>query len=272
MANTKAAESADFIMQKIGAAPRLALVLGSGLGVLAEEIESPVVLPYAEIPHFPVSTAPGHAGRLVAGKLAGKFIVAMQGRFHYYEGYGLDQVVLPARTFARMGVRNLFLTNAAGGVNESFSPGDFMLIRDNLNLTGLNPCIGPNDAAEGERFFDMTTAYDPELCREARTAAASLGIVLREGVYMWFTGPSFETPAEIRAARSLGADAVGMSTVPETIAAVHRGLKVLGVSCITNMAAGISAGRITSEEVLEVSEREKPRLSAFVRKTIEAIG
>jgi purine-nucleoside phosphorylase len=272
MANAKAAEAADFILHKIGALPRLALVLGSGLGVLAEEIEQPTVIPYGDIPHFPVSTAPGHAGRLVAGKLAGKFVVVMQGRFHFYEGYSLDQVVLPARTFATMGIRNLFLTNAAGGVNESFSPGDFMVIRDHINLTGHNPCIGPNDAAEGQRFFDMTTAYDPDLAREARSAAASLGIGLKEGVYMWFTGPCFETPAEIRAARALGADAVGMSTVPETIAAVHRGLKVLGVSCITNMAAGISAGRISSEEVLEVSERVKPRFSAFVRKTIEAIG
>lgn len=272
MSDVRAAEAADFILQRIGAVPRLAIVLGSGLGVLAEEIESPVVLPYGQIPNFPVSTAPGHAGRLVAGRLAGKFVVAMQGRFHFYEGYGLDQVVLPTRTFAKMGVKNLFLTNAAGGVNEDFRPGDFMLIRDHINLTGRNPCIGPNDATEGERFFDMTTAYDPALREAARAAAASLGIGLREGVYMWFTGPSFETPAEIRAARALGADAVGMSTVPEAIAAVHRGLKVLGVSCITNLAAGISKGRITTEEVLEISEREKPRFSAFVRRTVESIG
>jgi purine-nucleoside phosphorylase len=272
MADTKAAESADFILQKIGAAPRLALVLGSGLGVLAEEIEDPIVVPYSNIPNFPVSTAPGHAGRLVAGKLAGKSVLVMQGRFHFYEGYSLDQVVQPARTFAKMGVRNLFLTNAAGGVNESFSPGDFMLIKDQINLTGRNPCIGPNDESEGQRFFDMTTTYDQGLAQVARAAAASLGIHLREGVYMWFTGPSFETPAEIRAARVLGADAVGMSTVPEAIAAVHRGLKVLGLSCITNMAAGLSKGRITSEEVLEISEREKPRFSALVRKIVEVIG
>ncbi|MCX7028486.1 MAG: purine-nucleoside phosphorylase [Spirochaetes bacterium] len=272
MKDARAAESAEYILRKIGVAPKLALVLGSGLGVLAEEIEDPIIVPYSEIPHFPVSTAPGHAGRLVAGRLAGKFVLAMQGRFHFYEGYDLDQVVLPMRAFAKMGVQNLFLTNAAGGVNESFSPGDFMLIRDHINLTGRNPCVGSNDASEGMRFFDMTTAYDPGLRQAARAAAALMGIPLQEGVYMWFTGPSFETPAEIRAARTLGADAVGMSTVPEAIAAVHRGLKVLGLSCITNMAAGIFAGRITSEEVLEVSEREKPRFSAFVKKTVEAIG
>ncbi len=262
----------DKIAQKLGKAPRLAIVLGSGLGKLAEEIADPIILRYEDIPGFPRSTAPGHAGRLVAGRLGETPILAMQGRFHLYEGWSLEQVVMPVRVFAAMGVRRLFQTNAAGGVNESFRPGDFMLISDHINLTGWNPCVGPNDPALGERFFDMTTAYSPVLREEAKMAAASLGIETREGVYMWFTGPSFETPAEIRAARALGADAVGMSTVPEAIAAAHRGLEVLGISCITNLAAGISAGRISSDEVLEVSERVKPRFSALVRDIVRRIG
>ena len=272
MADKKIAEAADYLRGKVRKIPRVILVLGSGLGVLADEIENACVLPYGDIPHFPVSTAPGHAGRLVAGRLAGKDVLVMQGRFHYYEGYGLERIAFPLRVFKAMGAETLFLTNAAGGVNETFAPGDLMLITDHINLNGANPCVGANDDAIGPRFFDMSKAYDPGLRAAARAAAAEIGVGLREGVYMWFTGPSFETPAEIRAARALGADAVGMSTVPETIAAVHCGLKVLGVSCITNLAAGISKKPITTEEVLEISEREKPRFSAFVKRTIASIG
>jgi len=272
MKDEKITEATEYLRGKLKTVPRLALVLGSGLGILADEVEGACVIPYGDIPHFPVSTAPGHAGRLVAGRLAGKDVLVMQGRFHYYEGYPLERIAFPPRVFRELGVETLFLTNAAGGVNEAFSPGDLMLITDHINLTGWNPCVGPNDDSLGQRFFDMSKAYDPALRSAARAAAAEVGITLREGVYMWFTGPSFETPAEIRAARALGADAVGMSTVPETIAAVHCGLRVLGVSCITNLAAGMSGKAITSEEVLEISEREKPRFTAFVKRVIASIG
>ncbi|HUX40092.1 MAG TPA: purine-nucleoside phosphorylase [Rectinemataceae bacterium] len=265
-------EAAAFIRTRIEEVPRVALVLGSGLGSLAEELEDPIVVPYAEIPHFPLSTAPGHAGRLVAGRLAGKAVLVMQGRFHLYEGYPVSRIAFPVRTFKALGVEILFLTNAAGGANPDFSPGDLMLITDHINLTGQNPCVGENDPRIGERFFDMSHAYDPALREAAAGAGAELGMVLREGVYAWFTGPAFETPAEIRMARLLGADAVGMSTVPEVIAAVHCGLRVLGVSCITNLAAGMSDSPITSDEVLEISERTRPRFSAFVRRTLAALG
>ncbi len=264
--------AADFIAQRIGDAPRVALVLGSGLGALADELKEAIAIPYAEIPGFPLSTAPGHAGRLVAGSLEGRRVLVMQGRFHCYEGYPASRIAFPIRVFRKLGVERLFLTNAAGGANPGFSPGDLMLITDHVNLTGQNPCIGENDPLIGPRFFDMSHAYDPELRAAARRAAAELGMGLREGVYAWFSGPSFETPAEVRMARTLGADAVGMSTVPEAIAAAHCGLRVLGVSCITNLAAGMSDRPITSEEVLEISEREKPRFSAFVKRTISFIG
>jgi purine-nucleoside phosphorylase len=269
MANAEIREAADYIAARIGEPPRMALVLGSGLGGLADEIESPVVLEYRDIPGFPDSTAPGHAGRLVAGSLAGRRVIAMQGRFHYYEGHPLERVVFPVRVFKALGVERLFLTNAAGGANPYFAPGDFMIIRDHVNLTGQNPCIGPNDDALGQRFFDMTKAYDPELRAIARRSGEELGMALHEGVYAWFTGPSFETPAEIRMARLLGADAVGMSTVPEAIAAAHCGLKTLGLSCITNMAAGILDQPISGEEVLEVSARVRPQFVALVRRIVE---
>jgi purine-nucleoside phosphorylase len=265
-------KAAEFILSRTGEAPRMALVLGSGLGALAEELESPIAIPYAEIPGFPVSTAPGHAGRLVAGRLEGKRVLMMQGRFHHYEGHPMERIVFPVRTFRAMGVERLFLTNAAGGANPGFEPGDFMAISDHINLTGQNPCIGPNDEAMGLRFFDMTKAYSPALRAVAKEAARGLGIKLHEGVYAWFTGPSFETPAEIRMARTLGADAVGMSTVPEVIAAVHCGLEVLGISCITNLAAGILDQPISGAEVLEISARRRPEFSALVRRIVAAAG
>jgi len=262
-------EAAAFIRPKLRARARVALVLGSGLGSIAEEVEGPVVVPYAEIPHFPLSTAPGHAGRLVAGRLAGVEVLVMQGRFHHYEGYPMSRIAFPVRTFKALGAEILFATNAAGGVDPSFSPGDFMIISDHINLTGRNPCVGENDERIGPRFFDMTRAYDPELRAAVRRAGKDLGVALREGVYAWFTGPSFETPAEIRMARTLGASAVGMSTVPEIIAAAHCGMRALGISCITNLAAGMGDARITSEEVLEISERARPRFSALVRRSLE---
>lgn len=269
MSTSMIAEAADYIRSRTGPAPRMALVLGSGLGGLADEVEDPVIIPYGDIPHFPASTAPGHAGRLVYGGLGGKQVLVMQGRFHYYEGHPMERIAFPVRTFRALGVERLFLTNAAGGVDIGFVPGDFMVITDHINLTGQNPLIGPNDDALGSRFFDMTKAYDPGLAALAHQAGKELGLGLREGVYAWFTGPSFETPAEIRMARVLGANAVGMSTVPEVIAAVHCGLKVLGISCITNLAAGILDQPISGDEVLEISARRRPEFSALVRRIVE---
>lgn len=262
----------SFLRQKIGAAPRLALVLGSGLGGLAEEVEDPLTIPYSRISGFSVSTAPGHAGALVCGKLSGRKVIVMQGRFHFYEGYPLERIVFPLRVFRALGVERLLLTNAAGGVNPGFSPGDFMVIRDHINMTGWNPCIGQNDERLGPRFFDMSRAYSPALRGLAHRAGEELGIALREGVYAWFTGPSFETPAEIRMVGILGADAVGMSTVPEAIAAAHCGLETLGISCITNMAAGMLDRPISSEEVLEISAARRPEFSALVRRVVDLIA
>jgi len=262
-------KAAEFLMERIDTAPRMAIVLGSGLGGMADELTEAMAIPYAQIPGFPASTAPGHAGRLVCGKLAGKSVIAMQGRFHYYEGHPMDKVVFPVRVFRAMGVQRLLLTNACGGANPGFKPGEFMIIRDHINLTGQNPCIGPNDDSVGQRFFDMSKTYSPELRTLARTAGRDLGMDLHEGVYAWFTGPSFETPAEIRMARVLGADAVGMSTVPEAIAAAHCGLEVLGISCITNMAAGMLDQPITSEEVLAISAARRPEFTALVKRIVE---
>ena len=262
-------KAAEFLMERIDTAPRMAIVLGSGLGGLADELTEAMAIPYAQIPGFPASTAPGHAGRLVCGKLAGKSVIAMQGRFHYDEGHPMDKVGFPVRVFRAMGVQRLLLTNACGGANPGFKPGEFMIIRDHINLTGQNPCIGPNDDSVGQRFFDMSKTYSPELRTLARTAGRDLGMDLHEGVYAWFTGPSFETPAEIRMARVLGADAVGMSTVPEAIAAAHCGLEVLGISCITNMAAGMLDQPITSEEVLAISAARRPEFTALVKRIVE---
>ncbi|HPS68733.1 MAG TPA: purine-nucleoside phosphorylase [Holophaga sp.] len=261
-------EAASFIRSRIREVPRTALVLGSGLGSLADELQDPVVIPYGEIPHFPAATAPGHAGRLLAGRLEGTPVLMMQGRFHRYEGHEPSRIVFPVRVLKCLGVARLLLTNASGGVQPRFQPGDFMLMTDHLNLAGCNPLVGPNDEAIGPRFFDLSRAYDPALCALARRAAGELGIQLHEGVYAWFSGPSFETPAEIRMARILGADAVGMSTVPEVIAAVHCGLRVLGISCITNLAAGILDQPVTAEEVFETSRRRGPVFSALMRRIV----
>jgi len=258
-------EAAAYIANKTALRPQVGLILGSGLGGLAEEIEDATILPYGDIPHFPQSTVPGHKGRLVIGRLAGAPVVAMQGRFHYYEGYSMEQVVRPVRVMAQLGVKTLIVTNAAGGVNESFSPGDLMLIVDHINLFGTNPLIGPNEEAFGPRFPDMTEAYDKRLRALALQAAEELGIRLQQGVYMGLSGPTYETPAEIRAFRMLGADAVGMSTVPEVIAARHLGLRVLGISCVTNMAAGILPEPLSHEDVVRVSAEVGPKFSALIK-------
>lgn len=266
----KLGESVAYIESKLeGRKPEIGLILGSGLGDMADSIEDAVTIDYHDIPHFPVSTVPGHKGRLVIGQLEGKTVLCMQGRFHYYEGYSMDEVVYPIRTMKLLGINALFLTNAAGCVNTAWKPGDLMLITDHIKLIAENPLRGKNPDALGERFFDMTKAYDKDLVAMAEKAAEDLGIAVRKGVYMLFTGPSFETPAEVRFARLAGADAVGMSTVPEAIAASHMRMKTIGISCLTNMAAGILDQPLNHEEVLETGERVKKTFSALVREVIK---
>jgi purine-nucleoside phosphorylase len=262
----KMQEAAMYITSRIGNEPvDIGMVLGSGLGGLADELEDAVTISYKDIPFFPVSTVFGHKGRLVAGNLEGKRVLCMQGRFHYYEGYGMDQVVFPIQVMHAMGINQLLVTNAAGGVNTSYQPGDLMLITDHIKLIADSPMRGPNHEELGERFFDMTNAYDKQLSVLAREEAKRLGVPLQEGVYMFFAGPSYETPAEVRSARILGADAVGMSTVPEAIAASQMRMKVLGISCITNMAAGILDQPLNHIEVMETSDRVKEAFTSLVR-------
>lgn len=249
----------------------IGMILGSGLGETADSVEEKIVIPYRDIPDFPVSTAKGHAGNFVIGILSGKPVIIMQGRFHFYEGYTGKDLVVPIRTMKLLGVKKLVLTNASGGVNRSFKAGDLMIINDHINYSGANPLLGQNDEDFGPRFPDMTYAYDSELRSKAKEAAADLGIEVNEGVYVWFSGPSFETPAEIRMCSILGGDAVGMSTVPETIIAVHCGIKVLGISFITNMAAGITGTRLTHTEVLESTEKNKKRFISLIKKITEKL-
>lgn len=264
-------ESKDYILSKINIEPSIGLVLGSGLGSLAEKIENPVKIKYEDIPNFPVSTVEGHAGYLVFGKLGEKNVVAMQGRFHYYEGYSMKEVTFPIRVLIRLGIKYLIVTNAAGGVNLSFNPGDLMIIKDHINFTGQNPLIGPNLNQLGPRFVDMSKAYDRGLIDIAKKSGEKLGIELKEGVYMWLTGPTYETPSEIKLARILGADAVGMSTVPEVIVANHESIKVLGISCITNMAAGILDKPLNHEEVVETSLKVKDRFEKLIIEILRSI-
>lgn len=250
---------------------QVGLVLGSGLGDLANQITDPIFIDYKDIPNFPVSTVEGHAGRLVIGDLEGKSVICMQGRFHFYEGYAMDQVVFPIQTMRVLGVEYLILTNAAGCVNTAWKPGDLMLITDHIKLVPSCPMRGPNASELGPRFFDMSRAYDPDLRDVVRKQAKSLNINLREGVYMFFAGPNFETPAEIRAARALGADACGMSTVPEAIAAAHCGLRTIGISCMTNMAAGILKQPLNHQEVLETGLMVKEHFTALVKAILKAL-
>lgn len=267
----KLEKAASFIEGKYNGTPEIGLILGSGLGVLADEIENPVKIPYGIIPEFPVSTVEGHAGQLVLGELGGKKVVAMQGRFHFYEGYSMDKVTFPVRVMKMLGVEKLIVTNAAGGVNKSFEAGDLMLITDHINNTGTNPLIGPNDGRFGPRFPDMSEAYSRDMQAVAKNIAGKLNISLKEGVYVGNSGPAYETPAEVRLARVLGGDAVGMSTVPEVIVARHCGMKVLGISCITNMAAGILDQPLSHEEVIETTEKVKGSFLSFVKEIVKAI-
>ncbi len=256
--------------------PEIALVLGSGLSGLADALDDPDIIPYDDIPHWPVSTVPGHSGRLLLGKLEDKQVLAMQGRAHFYEGYSMSQITLPVRVMNMLGVNTLIVTNAAGGLNPDYTPGDVMLIRDHLNFLGLsghNPLRGPNDDLSGPRFPDMTAPYDPELRQLAQEVAAEEGFGMQEGVYAYVAGPSYETPAELRFLRLAGADAVGMSTVPSVIVARHAGLRVLGISTITNLANPDPAPGtvLTHEEVLETGNRAVPHLTALLHGVLRRL-
>lgn len=260
-----------YIRTKTQLEPEIGLILGSGLGALAGEITNGVAIAYKDIPHFPVSTVEGHAGQLVIGELQEKKVVAMQGRFHYYEGYSLKEVTYPVRVMQKLGVKILLVTNAAGGVNTDFVPGDLMVIRDHINLVGDNPLIGPNLEEFGPRFPDMSEAYNKPLRKLAEEVAKEAGFKLKKGIYAGLKGPSYETPAEIRYLRAIGADAVGMSTVPEVIVANHGGMKVLGISCITNMAAGVLDVKLDHAEVMEVANQVQTRFLALVKGIIAGI-
>jgi len=265
-------EAVAFIGEKAKLRPSVGLVLGSGLGAFATTLEKAVRIPYREIPHFPVSTAVGHAGELVIGLSQGTPVAVMAGRVHAYEGYSQEQVVFPVRVLGRLGVRVLILTNAAGSVNVNYKPGELMVLSDHINLTGANPLLGPNLDALGERFPDMSEVYDARLRDLAEKACMKAGVPVRHGVYLALSGPSYETPAEIKAFRTLGADAVGMSTVPEAIAARHLKLRVLGISCLTNMAAGVSKKPLDHKEVLEVGERVKSGLLDALARIVDTAG
>jgi len=268
----RAERAAKFILSKTKLRPQIALVLGSGLGAFADELTETTRIPYERIPHFPRSTAIGHAGRLVIGKAGNVAVAAMQGRVHFYEGYAEQEVVFPMRVFGRMGIRSAILTNAAGGINLEFKQGALVVIRDHINLQGTNPLIGPNDERFGLRFPDMTTAYWQPYREIALAEAKRQGIEVSEGVYAALSGPSYETPAEIRYLRTIGADLVGMSTVPEVIVARHMGIRVLGISCVTNMAAGILDQPINHLEVLETGERVKGQFIALLRAVLPRIA
>ena len=263
--------AARYLNERFTKTPKIGLILGSGLGVLADEIEEPVKIPYNEIPDFPVSTVEGHAGQLVYGGLSGQEVVAMQGRFHFYEGYDFDKVTFPVRVMKELGVEVLIVTNAAGGVNESFKAGDLMIITDHINNMGGNPLIGPNDSRMGPRFPDMSEAYSRDLRQLAKEIAGKLSINVQEGVYVGNTGPTYETPAEVRLARVLGGDAVGMSTVPEVIVARHGGMKVLGISCISNMAAGILDQPLSHDEVMETTELVRANFLSYVKEIVKSL-
>jgi purine-nucleoside phosphorylase len=269
----RAQTSARRIRERAARDIDVAVVLGSGLGAFAETLEDKIVIPYEEIPDFERSTVEGHSGRLIVGNLPSTAIsvAVMQGRFHYYEGYSLEEVTLPIRAFGAMGLKKLALTNAAGGVNPVFKPGDFMLISDHINLMMISPLRGKHDDRLGERFPDMTEVYSREYRRVAREAAAEIGLDLREGVYLALQGPNYETPAEIRMMRALGADAVGMSTVPEAIVAKQMGMTTLGISLITNAAAGIEGGPINHSEVMGMGQRVSKEFSELLTRIIARI-
>lgn len=271
-------EAADAVRSRLeGKQPVIGLILGSGLGDLAEQVEDAVSIDYHDVPHFPLSTVEGHAGRFVAGTLEGKTVIVMQGRFHYYEGYSMQKVVFPVYVLKELGVRSLVITNAAGGMNRGFKAGDLMLISDHINMTGSNPLIGPNHPELGARFPDMSNAYNRDYRKLAKELAAGVTgedgtqLVVQEGVYCGISGPAYMTPAELTMLANLGGDAVGMSTVGEVIAANHGGLKVLGISCITDMAIGEELEPLTHEQVMAVATRTKPKFQSLVKAFVREV-
>jgi len=268
-------DATDFLRERIAQAgqplPRIALVLGSGLGDFANSIEGPCIVPYAEIPHFPPSTVIGHAGRLVIGTIRGVPVAVMQGRVHAYEGYSPHEVVFPIRVLGTLGIKQMVLTNASGSLRPEFARGSLVALSDHINLTGANPCVGPNDSTLGPRFFDMTHAYSPRLRQLAIRTAAAQGWGMMEGIYLGLAGPNFETPAEIRFFRTIGADLVGMSTVQEVIAARHMDLEVLAISCVTNLAAGLAEADLNHAEVLETGQQSGQRLGELLTSLLPSM-
>ena len=262
-------ESARFIEERIRFAPSIGIILGTGLGALVDEIEIDRVIPYEEIPHFPVSTVETHKGNLVLGHLAGRPVVVMQGRFHYYEGYDLKQVTFPVRVMKRLGAQVLLVSNAAGGMNRNMKRGDLMLITDHINLLGDNPLRGPNDPELGPRFPDMSSVYDRELRELALQIALENGIYLHQGVYVALSGPNLETPAEYRFLITIGADAVGMSTVPEVIVAKHAGMRVFGISCITDLAIDGVVEPVSFEEIVNAAKEAEPKMTLIIKELVQ---
>lgn len=261
----------DYIRSRTSAAPSMGLILGSGLGDFADTLENRQVIPFSDIPDFPTATVQGHTGAFVFGEKHGKSIVCLQGRLHYYEGHPMQLLTMPVRIMKELGVQTLLLTNAAGGVNKNYRPGDLMLITDHINYSGMNPLIGVNDPELGPRFPDVTDLYSAGLRLKVKLAAVEAGIGLRQGVYMMFSGPNYETPAEVRMARILGADAVGMSTVPEAIVAAQCGIKCLGISCITNLAAGVSPVKLSHQEVIETAAMAHDKFHALLNLILQVI-
>lgn len=268
----KIQDAMNVMAQRIERRPQVGLILGSGLGVLAEEIEQPHIIPYGDIPHFPTSTVAGHAGQLVIGTLAGVNVVAMQGRFHYYEGYSMREVTFPVYVMSALGIETLLVTNAAGGMNDCFSPGDLMIIEDHLNMTGDHPLIGPNDDTLGPRFPDMSQAYTPALRQIAMDTAREENIPVQSGVYAGISGPSYMTPQELIMLRRLGGDAVGMSTVPEVIVARYLDLQVLGITCITDMAIGEDLEPLSHDQVVAVANRTRPKFIQLVKSILPTLA
>lgn len=264
-------EAVDFIRQKTSLQPSIGIILGSGLGDLAHHVQNATIIPYHDIPHFGQSQAVGHANQLIIGTLAGKTVLLMKGRFHYYEGYPLSKVTFPVRVMKALGIHSLLVTNACGAINTSFHPGELMVITDHINLTGNNPLIGANEESLGVRFVDLSQAYDPAYRQLALQLGQDYHIPMQQGVYAWWSGPTYETPAEIRMIRTLGGDAVGMSTVPEVIVARHAGLRVLGISCLTNMAAGILPQPLSHHEVIEVANQVSQDFQKLVMGIVHRI-
>ncbi len=268
MVMNKIFESSQAILSKISVKPKIGIVLGSGLGIYVDQIQNKTIIPYHEIPHFKRTSVEGHEGRLIIGEVHGVPVAALQGRFHAYEGHPMEEIVHPVRTLAALGVEILFLTNASGGINPNFHPGDLVAIKDHINLSGRNPLVGPNIAELGPRFPDMTTAYDPELISVMQEVARHHHVEIKTGVYCSVLGPTYETPAEIRMISVLGGDMVGMSTVPEAIAGNHLGMRVAGVACITNYAAGIKPEKLSHADVKKVAEKAMVGFATILTETI----